>query len=86
MTLSFSVGPGEVGQALLHDAATRHPLTHPTTTDDSLPTADAPHSTSRPNSPYTPPMAPADAGSAALDALIARCADKVRMVGRADRP
>ncbi|MBP2647905.1 MAG: polymerase sigma factor, sigma-70 family [Gemmatimonadetes bacterium] len=30
-------------------------------------------------------MAPADAGSAALDALIARCADKVRMVGRAHR-
>ena len=28
-------------------------------------------------------MSPADAASAALDALIARCADKVRMVGRA---
>lgn len=30
-------------------------------------------------------MSPADAASAALDALIARCADKVRMVGRTHR-
>jgi RNA polymerase sigma-70 factor (ECF subfamily) len=30
-------------------------------------------------------MSPADAASAALDALIARCADKVRIVGRAHR-
>ncbi len=30
-------------------------------------------------------MSPADAASAALDALIARCADKVRLVGRTHR-
>ncbi|HEY7027171.1 MAG TPA: sigma-70 family RNA polymerase sigma factor [Gemmatimonadales bacterium] len=40
---------------------------------------------SRRSVPYTPSMSPADRASAALDALIARSADKVRMVGRAHR-